>query len=683
MVNRPSNIIFFIFIIIGLLLGKLFYVNYTLFLFFIPLPVMTLFFSKFRYVFLSIVLGLLLFNIHNMRYYSADVKLQQYDNKTLTIKGIIKEHKNFRFNSISIIEADKFIVQDQEINSPIRISTYSNRSYDHVVNDSIIISGKFQRYQKAKNLYEKDEIDLARNNKISGFMLSPKIISHKSILSISRIIFVIRSKIIEIFNDNLSYRSANFMNAIMIGSRESLEKSTIKEFSDSGTIHLLAVSGLHVGFLLLILTFFRRIFGYRINIHIVVSVTILISYVLLTGSTPSVVRAAIMSIIALFSFPMKRKMKMLDIIATAGMFSLIIDPNQIFQLGFILSFTAVLSIAIIYNFIIKVPPINTLVLKLGKFSPLLKGILVSVSASIGTLPVVLYYFGKFNLLSVLVNVVLIPLTGLNYLLGIVFVTASKIPLISEFLAYVINKTVGLMLKIVSEVSKINTFNLIYKINAFELIVIISFLVIVFMVSSKKVKIVLLSFMIIVITYFFFITSSGNYLYYFSTEKGDTAFASFDGQSILFLGNIRDREVTNIIKPYLFGKNIKKLDYIILLHNDPDIGSRINSLNMSVNYLVSSDENLSVESYKVIKIDQLNRMLKLFNSRIYFSKNYENVMLVYSEKKFLFCKTCNSKSDIFSYSGHSIIFREKIFNTEYGGVAVHLGGNDINIEKYDY
>ncbi|MCK4979168.1 MAG: ComEC/Rec2 family competence protein, partial [Candidatus Delongbacteria bacterium] len=397
-------------------------------------------------------MGIALFNIHNMTFYYSNKKLDQFDNKKIMIKGTIKEHKNSRFSSMSIIEAESFYVDDREIILPLTVSIYSNKAYDHIKNDSIIISGKFQRYKAASNQFEKDEINIARNNKISGFILAPKIIYHKSQFSISKIICGIRSKVMDIFNEKLSYRSANFMNAIIIGSRESLEKGTIKEFSESGTIHLLAVSGLHVGFLLLILIFFKSIFGYRINIHLVVVTTVLVSYILLTGSSPSVIRAVIMSIIALLSFPMKRKIKILDIIATAGIFSLIIDPNQIFKLGFILSFTAVLSLVVIYKFLADQTLINSLIQRSGKASYLIKGLLVSVSASIGTLPVVLYYFGKFNVFSILANVVLIPITGLNYLMGIILIAINKISILSDFVAYIIDTAVKIMLKIISFVS---------------------------------------------------------------------------------------------------------------------------------------------------------------------------------------------------------------------------------------
>ncbi|MDA3839192.1 MAG: ComEC/Rec2 family competence protein [Candidatus Delongbacteria bacterium] len=653
MFKRPSNIVFFIFIISGLLYAKLFYVNFSFFIALTPIAIVPLFMSKYRYVFFSIMLGVILFNIHNMAFYYSDKNLEQYDNKNITIKGTIKEHKNFRFNSISVIQAGDFYIGDENIKLPIAISAFSNKSNEYMKNDSIVISGKFQRYKKNKNLYEKDEINIARNNKISGFMLSPKIMSHKSKFSISTVIFNIRSWIINVFNDRLSFKSANFMNAIIIGSRESLEKGTIKEFSESGTIHLLAVSGLHVGFLLLILIFFKSIFGYRINIHLVVVTTVLVSYILLTGSSPSVIRAGIMSIIALLSFPMKRKIKILDVIATAGIFSLIIDPNQIFKLGFILSFTAVLSLVIIYNFIVKQTLVNDIILKAGKGSFIIKGIIVSISASIGTLPIVLYYFGKFNVFSIFANVILIPITGFNYLLGIILIFINKVYILSDFVAFIIDTTVKIMLEIILFVSNINFMKIVYKINITELVVLLSLIVIIFIIRSHQVKIVLLSIIIIVVAYTIFSGTSRNHIYYFSTVKGNSAFATLDGQNILFLDKLKGRELKNIIKPYLFANNIKKLNYVILLDEDIGIGEKVSEIDIPINFIVSPRNDFTSENYEVINVSSLDNVIKLFNSRIYFSENNDQVMLAYSKNKFLF--------------GRSVSIDGKELNTEKEGI----------------
>ncbi|MCK5760250.1 MAG: ComEC/Rec2 family competence protein, partial [Candidatus Delongbacteria bacterium] len=471
----------------------------------------------------------------------------------------------------------------------------------------------------------------------------------------------------EIFNTKLSYRSANFMNAIIIGSRESLEKSTIRQFSESGTIHLLAVSGLHVGFLLLILTFFRRVFRYRINIHLVVCATILISYILLTGSSPSVIRAVIMSIIALLSFPMKRKLKILDIIATAGIFSLIIDPNQIFKLGFILSFTAVLSLVVIYRFLASQTLISSLIQKSGKVSYLIKGLLVSVSASIGTLPVVLYYFGKFNAFSILANVVLIPITGLNYLLGIILIVVDKIRILSDFIAYLIDTMVKIMLNIISFVSNINVLKIIYKINIAELTVLLFLIVIIFIIKSYRIKIVMLSLIIMTITYSMLKSTKSDHIYYFSTLYGKTSFATIGGQNILFLGKLKKREIVSIIKPYLFGNNIKSLDYVILLDNDPEIGSKMQNLGLPINYVVGMNSNLAIESYEVLDISFQNNVIKLFNGRIYFSDKNDKVMLAYSNKKFLF--------------GQAVNINGKELNTENGGIIVYIEDDKINYQQY--
>jgi len=219
----------------------------------------------------------------------------------------------------------------------------------------------------------------------------------------------------------------------MTGDKGRLEDNRIKEFADSGTIHLLAVSGLHVGFVVLLLGILNSFLHLKKWPYLIINSSALVFYAVFTGGSPSVIRAVLMAIILMLSKPLKRKLRATDVIGTAGLISLSYDPNQIFTPGFILSFAAVLSIVLIHQ-----PLSDRLNRYLKTENRLLRkiyeGLLLSTSVTIGLLPFLLYLFGRYNFISIFSNLLLIPLTAAAFMSGIMIIAADKVNLAAEFFA---------------------------------------------------------------------------------------------------------------------------------------------------------------------------------------------------------------------------------------------------------
>ncbi len=156
---------------------------------------------------------------------------------------------------------------------------------------------------------------------------------------------------------------------------------------------------------------------------------------MLSGGRPSVIRASIMAGLYIFAPIINRRPNAWNIIATAAFLILIINPNSIYDLGFQLSFSAVMSIIYFYNLFNKILPDQLMVNNMDNnvirfFWGLL---LVSFSAQIGTIPVVAFYFGRIPLIAIVANLVIIPLIGGFVALGFAKLFFFWIPPFSFFI----------------------------------------------------------------------------------------------------------------------------------------------------------------------------------------------------------------------------------------------------------
>jgi competence protein ComEC len=213
-------------------------------------------------------------------------------------------------------------------------------------------------------------------------------------------------------------RHSSFLKGIVFGYREEMPADIKQSFIDTGTIHILAVSGSNVAFVAFV---FFSIFGFlRLSRKIVGGLTIigLVAYMLITGSSPSVVRATIMAIVILCGTLLERKADIYNSISVAALILLFWNTNNLFDIGFQLSFAAVISIVFFY------PRLELLVRKIPekfeeikRIDAVLKLFAVSLAAQLGTIPFTAYYFGRISIVSLLANIVVVPMSGLCTFIG--------------------------------------------------------------------------------------------------------------------------------------------------------------------------------------------------------------------------------------------------------------------------
>lgn len=220
-------------------------------------------------------------------------------------------------------------------------------------------------------------------------------------------IFNLRKNGLSTLKSHLSNTSYQIAAALVLGYREALTDEVQNAYADTGAIHVLAVSGLHVGIIAGILGFLMRfIFGRKFRqkrLSIIIVISGLWLFALLTGGSPSVLRAATMFTFVTYGYFLNRTNSIYNNLAVSAFLLLIWNPYLLMAVGFQLSYLAVLGIV---YFTPKLEKLLYIPNKKLRYPWTLT--CVAIGAQIGTLPVSLYYFHQFPLLFMLSGLIVIP-----------------------------------------------------------------------------------------------------------------------------------------------------------------------------------------------------------------------------------------------------------------------------------
>jgi competence protein ComEC len=234
----------------------------------------------------------------------------------------------------------------------------------------------------------------------------------------------LRKKIETIFYKNgINGAEYQLASSIILGERRLLNKEITIDFQKAGTIHILAISGLHIGILLLFLNFIflpiKRKFGK--TIFLLLTLSALWFYAFLTGFSPSILRAVTMFSFIQTAYIINRDSNIYNTLFASALIMMIFNPAIVFEVGFQLSYMAVLGIVSFFPILSK---------GLSKWNYPWKYIgdlfLVSLSAQLGILPLSLYYFHQFPVFFLLANLIVIPLLTVILILGFSLIITGAI-----------------------------------------------------------------------------------------------------------------------------------------------------------------------------------------------------------------------------------------------------------------
>lgn len=223
-------------------------------------------------------------------------------------------------------------------------------------------------------------------------------------------------------------KTASFIIALIANEKEHISSDLKTKISKNGISHLLAISGLHIGIIYSLLfliskNFRRKSYPHTIFTSIAIC-SLLIAYGTFCNFSPSISRSVITFCILETSLIFKRNNNPINSLFVSAFIILVLYPNDLFQIGFQLSYAGVLSILLLYPQINSWLPTKYKILKLcwSAFS-------VSFAAQIGVLPILLYYFNTFSINGIFLSILLTPLIGLTVYLSLAQLLFFKIPVL--------------------------------------------------------------------------------------------------------------------------------------------------------------------------------------------------------------------------------------------------------------
>lgn len=386
---------------------------------------------------------------------------------------------------------------------------------------------------------------------------------------ISKIVLTIRHYILSFFKKNLGGSHQAILCGFVLGERRGMPEEINKLFTDTGTLHLLAISGSNVALVVLIFFGLFRLLRipYRVSILLVFPLIIIFSFV--TDNQPSVVRASIMTSFFLLSFLIERERDLINIWALAALVILFATPTAIFDVGFQLSFAATLGL------ILWVPKLEKLLLyrfksRLFKYYIALP-FFVSLSAQLFTYPIIAYHFNAIPFYSLLANLLIVPLTGLVVMVGVISLLAGLLSFEFSLLFTSFNWLgLELIIKILSFFSSLPL--AVLKVSSpsylFVLFFYLFLFVIIFQKNLRRLGIsTLLSVSFLIGFSLIFnlhnLRQSELQITYLSAGGESVFVEAPQGKNILINLAEKPWEVERIILPFLYRKGITKLDGLII------------------------------------------------------------------------------------------------------------------------
>lgn len=536
-----------------------------------------------------------------------------------------------RIDSIKI--NDSTIYTTENLLCRLRSSSRDRKTFYNVVKPGNQISffGTFTQARSIRNPGEFDYRKHLLSKGITGIVTtyqdSSYSILNREVNFYGNLIFKVRRHIDEIISKTNNKQTAGLLRGLLLADRSEIDYEVKLNFINAGVIHILAVSGLHVGYVLL---FFIVLFG-RFNLYLrsLLIIIGIFSFMLITGVPASVFRATLMASIIIVAFVTNRSTNLLNSIALSAVIILLIEPQQIFNTGFQLSYSAVLSIALIYPIIQR--EVQLLKIKSEFLKKVLLFIGVSLSVQIGTLPFTVAYFNKISVISLLANLFVIPLAALIVGLGITTIVVGSISIwIASFLGITNNFITALLFEFVN-ISGAFDFSHI-RISDYSIIdgIIFYFFISVLIYGMNRIYkplVKLIFFIMIFLNIYLFsliddkeLLENGKLnILMIDVDQGDSFLIKFpDGKTALIDAGKADAFFDmgeRIIIPLLDHLGIKQLDYGFISHFDNDHYGGFYSLivNQRVKEFFVPKPDSSIKSIKFNKfLDELKIPKRIYH-----------------------------------------------------------------------
>lgn len=550
----------------------------------------------------------------------------------------------------------------------------------------------------------KEKVNIGNRVIVKGKLVSPKnntvpyLFNYKKYLYNKRVYYTLKIDSIKILNENSnpfiklknrvikhvnSYKDSTYLYAFILGKTELISDEVLTSYRENGISHLFALSGLHVSIFSSILLFILKKLRFKEILNYVLIFIFLLLFSFITGFSPSILRATLLFFLLSINKVFYLNIRTLDILYLVFIILVIINPFIIYNLSFILSFTA--AFFLIFS--------SDLLKGKNYFVSLFKVSLLSYFAS---LPLSIYYFGYTNLLGVILNLVFVPLVSF-----VVFPLTLLTFIISKFYS-ILNITTNLL----ESLSLLfNKFKIIIYFPRINLIFVFIYLSILMLYIKFKKKICL--YLIIVLLIFFKIRpymDNNTYIYYIDVGQGDSILVVTPhlnktilidtGGIVSFNKNYKSNIVKNKTIPFFRRIGINKVDYLFLTHGDYDHAGEANELlnnfcvkkvfinKGNINNIEKKINNKEVLTLKNFVIDNIK--VNSLNNNVFNNENDDSTILLFNiyDYKFLFMGDASIKTEEYLLNNY-ILPNVDILKVGHHGSYTSTSTDFINVIKPKY
>ena len=611
-VNFPIQVVFILLVLSLIILGLLYYFTKSK---------SSIYFGIVTY-FLSFIVGISNQVIHidyfqKNNYIHNSTLFEKPNLINLTIREKLKS-SSYSDRYIAIINR-----VDKKIQTGRIILNIYKDSTNHVleIGSSLLIKGTLTKNKSPNNPNQFDYSKYLQNKQIYAQLYSD-IEEIKIETKIKKDIWYysskLRTRIIQnLEKNNFDKTELNVAVALIMGQQQEISPNIIRDYQYAGAVHILSVSGLHIGFILLFVTFILKpIPNTRRGslIKLIIILLSLSSFGIIAGLAPSVVRSVTMFSFVAIGSHLRRSVNIYHTLLISILLILLVEPSFLFDVGFQLSYIALF-------FIIWLQPLLSSIwnpkTKLSKY--IWDILTVSFAAQIGTLPISIYYFHQFPGLFFVTNLIIIPLLSIIMVLGVVVMILAAFNIIPVFISQLLEWSIYYLNKIINTIASFEQF-IIKDIPLHFYLLLTSYLLLFTIIiwfkkpNFNKLALVLISIIIFQLSYFkiHWNTKTEEELIVFNTKKS-TMIAERKGENITVYANdsiLKKTQKNSVLKQYCLGnlsivQQKKKLQNFIYFN-----GTKIFIMDSSGFYPKTSNPDVLILTQSAkINLDRLFMNLK--------------------------------------------------------------------------
>ncbi|MFV8369067.1 ComEC/Rec2 family competence protein [Flavobacterium sp. LB2R40] len=387
--------------------------------------------------------------IHNLEIFARPLSI------SITIREKLKSNL-FSDRYIAIVNR----IDGKEQTGKIILNIQKNSSKHAIkAGNSLLIKGMLTRNKPPNNPNQFDYSKYLKNKQIYAQLyanVDQIKISTESEKNIWYYSSQLRTRIIKnLEKNNFKKSELNVAIALIMGQQQDIAPEIIRDYQYAGAVHILSVSGLHIGFILLFVTYMLQAIPNTKRGSFIKLLVILLSlamFGIIAGLAPSVVRSVTMFSFVAIGNHLRRSVNIYHTLLVSALLILLFEPSFLFDVGFQLSYIALFFIVWLQ------PLLASIWLPKNKVSNYIWNILtVSIAAQIGTLPLSIYYFHQFPCLFFITNLVIIPVLSFIMILGVLVMLMAAFNLIPPFLSDLLESSIYCLNKIINAIASFEQF----------------------------------------------------------------------------------------------------------------------------------------------------------------------------------------------------------------------------------